>query len=222
MKKINYFLGVLLIVLFSCENQDIEKNDEDLLTNIPTFNTISSTNGTSLYDEIVKLEDTNEQMLVASALSPQEIYELWIAKIDNYKVNNRTTNLQLEFFDHLESFLEPNVFIENSTERNNIDRGNVYSKAILAFGEDEADYFLNNVENINHRIAYFSGSYNSGIKNPIIQACNCNKDGNCKRITGVSVGGISWEYGECNHGGCYKETYLFGWIESSNTGRCQY
>lgn len=221
MKKINFIFGALLVLLFSCENPEIEMSESSSTTNTSTINTISSSNSISLYDEIVKLEDVNEQILVASALSPQEMYELWLVKIDNYKANNRTTNLQLEFFDQLKSILEPNVFIENSAERNNIDKENLYTKAVLAFGEDEADYFLNNVENINHRIAYFASG--KVLSNPkIIEACNCNKNGNCKRITGISVVGISWEYGECMLGDCYRETYFFRLIESSNTGRCKY
>lgn len=220
----------MLLFLISCDNQDTEayqeleihlvSSNDDIISNSFKRSDINS-----LYESIVKIEDTKEQMLVASALTKEEMYGLWLAKIQDYKDNNAMNSNKQLFFQYLMSVLDPELFVENSEIRQGLDRDKLYFFAERAFGIDEADYFLNNVENINHRIAYFNSSYDTTLNPPksnVVEACECNKDGNCKRITGVSYLGISWEYGSCINETCYRKEYLFGFYKSSNTGRCQY
>lgn len=216
-------LGISMFFI-SCENVDSFENSENAFDSksvvTSTFNSTSNIN--DLYYQIVELEDTREQMLVASALTAAEMYEMWFVKIDDYKSNNDLNTDQLAFLTNLESILEPNLFIEDSAERENFDFEDLMVEAKNVFGENEGEYFLSKVENINHRIAHFYSGVIIADPNPTIEACDCNKNSNCTRLTGISIWGLSWEYGTCSTSTCYRETYLFGLIESSNNKRCTY
>lgn len=224
MKKIKFMLITLLALTFSCESvesNEIDSKEEVVDTN-KIMSTSSSSNITDLYNQIVGIDDTNEQILVASALTSQQMYEMWLVKINNYRANNSLTTDQMFFLSDLENTLTPNLFVSGSSERTNFDFDGLMAEAQGLFGDNEGWYFLSKVENINHRIAT---GVTTGVgfqdSNPI-ESCDCNKNSNCVRLVGISIDGLSWEYGKCNSGGCYRSEYLWGLYKSSNTGLCTY
>ena len=145
----------------------------------------------------------------------------WIVKIENYRINNELSSEQSTFLTDLEYDISPQIF-QKGEARNNFDFNGRLLEAQRLFGENEGWYFLNKVENIHHaiaRVGHDTSLVDGGSENPI-EACQCNKNSNCVRITGASLSSLSWQYGTCNSGGCYRPSFWF-W-ESSNNGRCKY
>lgn len=232
MKNFIYKRGILMICLtllysfYSCSN-DETSNDE--LGNSNTTNITARQSAEEIaktYTSIIEINDLSDQTLIASALSSEDKFSLWQYKLDNFKNNNNLNIEQINFINHLKIDLNENVFVENSVAKNEfiLNKKDTYmTNAKLLFGEKEGEYLLTKVENINHRIERIVTGNNrldSGIGGPI-KNCNCENDSECWRWTGVSVWGLSWEYGTCSNVTCYQEVYLFVW-HSNNDGRCTY
>lgn len=176
-------LGLLLSVLSCDRNSSNEPMELSQVQKSSNTTFARTANIMSLYDEIVALDDTTEQLIVASALSPEEIYQLWLTKIDDYKENNEVNAEQLTFLTNLENSFSPEVFQEGEI-RDAFDFNGKLLEAQDIFGENEGWYLLNRVENINHRVSRILET--SEVQGNPIEACECNKNSNCRRITGVS------------------------------------
>jgi len=223
-------LSFIVFGFISCSNDD---------SNIPKqsnfFNSSSNSNVQRMssaeiedtFNKIVSLNDTNEQILAASTLSPEDKLSLWIYKLENFKENNSLTSEQINFINSLISELNQNLFDEKSNLRieflqNRSDE--IMQNAKNLFGEKEGWYLLTKVENINHRIARINALNEiekEGDMSKALRSCTCESSSECVRVTGISVWWVSWEYGTCG-GNCYTRTYFFGLWESDNTGRCKY
>lgn len=210
-------LMVITAFLFiSCdnENQDyVDQSDKSMVKEIEFER---------LFYKITSYDDTDEQMLIASALTPEEMVGLWKIKIVDFKENNPINENQMSFLNKLEKTLNEELF-KDSEYRNNFSFQNLLVEAQTLFGVNEGEYFLSKVENINQRIAKIKSSSLYRVDpSETIESCNCTKSSNCKRITSIGLDGVGWEYGTCSGSTCYRETYLFGLIESSNNKKCVY
>lgn len=225
MKRISTLLlaSLLLTAIISCEKDNLETSENKTKNSIEIFNRTSQEN-LDFYDSIVAL-DTEDQKLVFATLSPKERNEIWHIKLKNFKDKNLLNNDQITFIDELSSELNENLFtnkdIQNSEKLDFIKNRKDYffNKAKNLFGENEGWYLLTKIENINHAISKLD-KLPSGGGGPI-RSCECEKSRECTRLTGISLDGLSWEYGNCSNGGCYVQVY-FGIWESDNTGRCSY
>lgn len=220
------FFKLIILSLFfftmSCKKSEIVplKSSKKIIDN-NSIESSSTSDIQNLYYNIIENENTYDQLLIASALTPDEMYQMWGAKIDDYKANNQLNVNQMIFLENIENELSPAVFVENSSEREAFDFDKKMTEAQNIFGVNEGWYLLSKVENINHRISRLSLSLDEPSDEPI-RSCECSKNNDCIRLTGISVWGISWEYGVCNSGNCYVQTYLFGLFVSTNKGRCKY
>lgn len=225
MKNLKITFAVLSMFFLSCDNESIIDNETKESISLKEKSITSSKKNvpSNLYYEIVDLDDTTEQLLVASSLSPENMYDLWLIKIADFKENNNLNKNQIEFLTNFERELSPKIF-NDSPERKKFDISQKMTLAKKLFGENEGWYFLTKVENINHRIEKIktnnNAKYDTG--GGTIEACDCTKNSDCTRITGIGIDGVSWEYGTCSGESCYRETYFFGMFESSDNTRCVY
>ena len=110
------------------------------------------------------------------------------------------------------------------------EKNKLMSKSMQLFGENLGYYLLTKFENTNQtldKLDINNDKVNISIMGPeqAISACDCTKDSNCRRLTGVSIWGFSWENGRCSEDSCYRETvHVFGYTlwESSDNGKCEY
>lgn len=231
MKNFIYKRGILmfcLTLLFSFNSCSNDGTSNDELGNSNTTNVTARQSAEEIvqtYNSIIEINDTGEQRLVASALSSEDKFSLWQYKLDNFKNNNNLSVAQINFINDLKRDLTELVFVENSDARKEfiLNKKNEYmTNAKLLFGENEGRYLLTKVENINHRIEKITADNNRVVSGGPIRKCDCESNSECWRLTGVSVWGLSWEYGNCSNNTCTVEVYLFGLWESSNIGRCTY
>lgn len=219
-------LSTCCILLFNnCSNDEPEKNKLNDNNSFIVNSKLSLDEIKDVYNNIIKIDDTDEQVLAASTLSPEEKLALWEYKLQNFKSNNNLNQAQNDFVNELLSVLTEKHFVAGSAERteflNNLS-SNYMSRARDLFGQNEGWYLLTKVENINHRIDRFNNNNGSiNVESGGIRACNCEPNDTCARINSVSVWGIGWEYGRCG-GGCYVREYFWGLWESDDTGRCNY
>lgn len=229
MKTVIYKNGVLLmclsflIYLNSCSNEEVD-NDKLETNNIEALESrLSLDEMDKLYNSIIQIQDLDEQRLVASALISEDKYSLWQCKLNNFISKNNLNVTQIQFINDLKADLKEEIFVENSIARKSfiLNKKEFYmTKAKSLFGDKEGWYLLTKVENINHSLSKISAGGGGPGGGPI-SACNCEDDGECVRLTGVSWVGLSWEYGTCANSTCYVESY-FGIWESDNDGKCSY
>lgn len=214
---------VIAISLTSC---NYDRKDEGLQNVKPNSSMYSmKSEMSSLYYDIIKNEDTNKQLLIASSLDPLQMYNLWMVKIEDYKRNNNLNREQELFLNSLKRELTPQHFVRKSKERMSFDFDEKLRVSQELFGYNEGWYFLSKVENINHRLSMLRDSNsdtNNKIADDTIEPCGCTSNSDCTRIVGVALWGASWEYGECSDSKCYRETYLWGLFESKDNKRCVY
>jgi hypothetical protein len=219
MRKLSILI-ILTCFLYSCSD------DSDIKNSTNSLNFTIKNNTCSVYDSIASLDDTDDQLLVASALSPNEKMNLWQCKLDHFKNTNTLSTNQLDFINKLELKLSnEEIFIENSKTRADFistEKTALMNEAQTLFGQNEGWYLLTKVENITHRVAKLPYTIEPMPGGGTIKACGCQKDSDCVRLTGISIWGVSWQYGTCPAGGCYVQTYFFGIWESDNIGRCKY
>lgn len=216
MKKISLVLLCLVATGIVACSEESEETTGIVLSSEITARSISS-----LYDSIARLEDTEDQLLIASTLTPKQKMDMWQIKLSNFEQNNSLTQQQTDFIEGLKLALQnESLFDERSPERASFPAGTYLENAKSLFGVEAGGYLLTRVENINHRLEKIAES--GAIERGPVRSCTCESDGECYRITGVELWGVQWEYGTCPSGGCYVRTYFFGLWESSNTGRCKY
>lgn len=218
MKKIKFLAAcVSLLLIISCSTDNVESN-----TN---FDIKSSSR--SNFEQISDIDNILDQITVASALSPDDKRQLWQDKLDNYISNNKLNSSQADFLYQLKVELnDAGIFEKDNEKRIKFihDRTpEIQSKGAELLGVNESLYLFTRVENPNQRVDRLTGGGGSGTINPgTISACDCEDYNGCVRIVSVSLTSISWEYGDCNDGGCFVDTYFFGFVESDNTGSCKY
>lgn len=179
-----------------------------------------------LSNDVLQLDNLNEQNLVVSTFEPETQSALWQLKLDDFVLNNDLNYQQLVFINKLKESISVNNLKDIKSPRVRALAKSLAVEAKEYFGEDLGWYLINRFENPNQTLKKLENNnlsidYKNGdeeISN--LRACNCER-GDCVRLAGVSIWGISWEYGTCE-GKCYVERYFFGLWESDNTGRCSY
>lgn len=225
MKKIFfYFFSICLTIFFnSCDNE-INEQESGLKSNSVSAR-MCQNEIAALYQTIIAKVDVDDQILAASTLSSEDKYSLWIHKLDEFSGKNSLSSEQNLFIENLKSELNEDLFLENSDARNRFidERSSILMESAKdLFGDNEGWYLLTKVENINHRIDRFNNGFTiNNEEGGVLRACNCAGDSGCRRITGVSIVGFSWEYGTCG-GSCYAREYFWGLWESDDDGRCRY
>lgn len=179
-----------------------------------------------LYDEILTVDDLNEQKIVLSTFDSETQSALWQIKLDNFVENNDLNETQLEVIDELKSVMTPDNFTKIKNNNNTSLKQSMEilrRKVINSFDENVGWYLLTKFENINQTLAKIEKIYNTtnAARKSALRACSCEPNDSCARLTGATIWGLSWEYGDCG-GDCYVERYWFGLYESDNTGRCSY
>ncbi len=211
---------ISLISLSSCSNE----NDEAANSNSKNYLTKKSM---SNYENIVRLDKTSSQKLATYSLSPTEINEIWQLKLDNFLENNELNSAQQNFILKLKSEINSNLFVKNNPYRNLflLNKKDKYmEEAKSLFGENEGWYLLTKIENINQRFEknkLKKNSQSDKVAGDPIKSCDCDNTPDCKRLTGIGVWSISWEYGVCKNKSCYVSSFLGIW-ESDNDGLCVY
>lgn len=215
-------IGMLLLALtfYSCEENSADE---------PLIYENKVTDYDRLYEEIVSIESLDEQLIVVNGLSSIEKYNMWQLKLDNFKSNNQLNDNQTQFIDKLKAEISLDLF-EDESVRTFFDKNqkeSLMKESIQLFGIELGNYLLTKFENVNQTLDKLG--YNESletVKNfDAISSCDCTKDGDCYRLTGLGFDGLAWEYGVCSNDDCYKETvHVFGYTlwESSDNGKCQY
>ncbi len=223
--KINILIIVITTIIFSCSKDEINFEGTETLNEYSLKNNHSEYQG--LYDKILSIDDLTEQKIVVSTFNSGTQAILWKMKLNNFVINNKLDEKQLDFIQRLNTLLTPEN-ISDITKRENKDLiiifDNYKHEAIELFEEHIGWYLLNKFENINQTLNKIDSSSNNSLNNAstknIIKPCNCQEMDECWRITGVSIWGIQWEYGSCDSEDCYVQDY---WVwQSDNTGRCHY
>lgn len=218
MKKL--FILISLISLSSCSND----NDGTAKSNSKNYLTKKSI---SNYENIINLDKTSSQKLATYSLNPTEINEIWQLKLDNFLENNELNSVQQNFILKLKSEINSNLFVKNNAYRNSflLNKKDKYmEEAKSLFGENEGWYLLTKIENINQRFEknkLIKNSQSDKVGDDPIKSCDCDNTRDCKRLTGIGIWSISWEYGECKNKSCYISSFLGIW-ESDNDGLCEY
>ncbi len=228
MKQIKITIFGLLFLLFgatlfwACSNED-----EGQLSSASAKREMSDwSEYQDIYNSIISLENTDDQRVAFTGLTPDERLGVMKLKFINFKENNTLNVEQSAFIDEIYKLLTVELLTEDHPESIHFieeKSENYMERSKSLFGEDEGWYLLAHVENINQRIDILKQQGGGTNEGGAIYACNCAKNSECKRITGFSIGftdfGLQWEYGRCG-GTCYVKSF---WIwESSNTGRCSY
>ncbi len=221
--KISKFLFALIFAgIFASCSDDNQTN-----TNAPSSNfRMSNQDIERTFKDIISIDDTSEQLFIASALAPDDKLALWQYKFENFKSNNDLNAQQANFIEELQSVLSEQILTTGSPERNAFlrDKSEWYlNQAKHLFGENEGWYLLTKVENINNRIDRINGTTSGKPSSPSgIKKCECEKDSECKRLTGIGLWGLEWENGSCSNKTCVIQDWFFGFIESDNDARCVY
>ena len=228
MKKI-FKIAILFsitVISFSCEEEIYENNND--ISQTTNENTISKEHQ-ELYNNIISINNLSEQRIILSSFKSKTQSVLWQIKLDNFIENNpNLTNKQLNLIIDLKKIMTPDNFDKAKNKDLDLEKKIEYLKFKIteAFQDNVGWYLLNKFENINQTLKKLDEkkqiNSNSRVEEDTnIRACNCGPHDSCARITGLSLSGISWEYGNCG-GICYSQTFLFGLWESDNTGRCFY
>ncbi|MGV9003022.1 bacteriocin fulvocin C-related protein [Flavobacterium sp.] len=222
------FLFLSFLILSCSKDNPNDQQTVDVNYDHNIHQRLSNVGIEEIFNKIVELDDTNEQILAASTLAAEDKLSLWQYKLNNFKSKNDLHEIQITYIDELLSKLKVEYFIEGSNERKEFleNMSKIYMlKAKSLFGENEGWYLLTKVENINNRIDKLNLNSEIPVDENLargIKTCTCVSDSECVRLTGASVWGLSWEYGTCGGSACYVQTYFFGLWESDNNGRCIY
>ena len=219
MKKIKILATFFLAgIIISCSSDETESENN-------AFNLKSA--GSTTFKEISALEDTYDQIIVASALNPDDKRQLWQDKLDNFIANNDLDTDQKDFLFNLKTELnDERIFEDGNQIRVNflkVRTPEIVVKSAELFGKLESSYLLNKVENLNQRIYILNNGGGSGTTNPpTIRSCDCESWDECYRLVSISFDGLGWEYGACDTSNCFVQEYFFGFVESDNRGRCKF
>ena len=228
------FIAALMSFFLSCSSD----SNEYTTTDNTTANALSPKTGDSdslnFYD-IVEIEDLNEQILVASALSADAKRQLWQDKLSDFTENNELTEQQVNYIvDLREEVNNENIFILDSEERNNF--MNERSEIIIAelsdlLGENDAIYLLTKIENINQSADRITGAIGGPVDEVPAPAnyCNCGGggggDNGCVMFGGyLADGRKNWLIGQCQDFGYCPGYEHWGGVTFFNgfTGTCVY
>lgn len=224
----------ILLTTFSCDNDSLSTENNDLRnTNNFKIDKKIKPEDILLYNSIIEL-NFDEQRVALTTLNPNQRYNIWLLKLQNFKENNLLNKNQLNLINDLQSDLNEKLFTNNDEKNKekliflNEKRDFYLNKAIELFGKNEGIYLLTKIENINQTIIKIKDkiktdkvTQNSSNSKNAVRSCNCEKDRECIRLTGVGLDGFSWEWGTCTNSNCYVQVY-FGLWESDNIGRCIY
>ena len=211
-------LFATITMIFSCETDKFIEVENDISKNAEFQR---------LYDEILAVDDLNEQKIILSTFDSETQSSLWQIKLDNFVANNDLNRTQLEVINELKNIMISDNFtkIKNKDNLNLKQRSvRLKQKVINSFDENIGWYLLNKFENINQTLAKIEKTPKEATNVARIislRACECEPNDSCARLTGISIWGLSWEYGDCG-GECYTQTYFFGLYESDDIGRCAY
>jgi hypothetical protein len=234
MKKFNLFLIVSFFTFLSCSDNDTQFEETQNLKekqNEFSYRLTFSEQINNIYNNIIGEKNLTNQLIIANSLSPEEKYAIWQLKLQNFKDFNSLNNNQNEFINKLQTLITEDLFTNEASRIsfNNSQIQTLYNESITLFGNDLGHYLLTNVENSNQTLDKIYGNSNyppSNVSvNQTIEACNCSANSHCTRLTGVSWIGLSWEYGTCNGGSCYRRSIAilsFEIWESSDNKRCTY
>jgi hypothetical protein len=205
--------------LVSCEND----TQLDSIENQKSLNDF-----TILYNDILSVSDLNEQLIIANSLSSVEKYNLWQLKLDNFLNSNDLDGNQIRFVNKLKNIISMDLF-ENEDTREHFNlklKNDLHLESKSLFGEELGSYLLKKFENANQTLDRLQIKSDAKSFNPEpIEHCDCTKDGDCVRITGISITGLSWEYGTCQFDTCVRNNlHIFGFEiwESDDNGECKY
>lgn len=206
---------ITLITIFSCETDEVFQEEKNVLQN---------SEFQRLYEDILAIDDLTEQKIILSTFDSETQSALWQIKLNNFIKNNDLSDTQLEVINELKVIMNSDNFTKIKKDNKLRQRvKNLNAKVINSFNKNVGWYLLNKFENINQTLAKIDKKSNntSNVESRSTRACNCEQNDSCARITGISIIGLSWEYGTCG-GDCYVPRYFFGLIESDDTGRCSY
>jgi hypothetical protein len=228
MKKqiIKLMSASLFVFIFSCNNENLEQFDDALLNQME--NKISSTDEYQrLYEKILLIDDLNEQKITLSSFSFDTQSILWQLKLNNFIKHNNLTNKQLKIINELKNLLTPDNLrgIRNKNNTTLTQKTKMLkTKIINSFEKNIGWYLINKFENINQTLAKIDLNTvkQTDPNNNTIGDCNCTKNSDCIRLTGISMYGLSWEYGTCQPQTCYSSDGWFGLFENDNNRVCEY
>lgn len=219
MKNLSIFTFILFstLILSSCENE------------LSHYSTKSKNDFSELYNNILDIDNLNQQLYVANSLSATEKYNLWQLKLNNFLFENDLNNDQIDFIKKLKDIIKPDLFIDKNNREafNENFKNRLLDESKQLFGNELGTYLLRKFENSNQTLAKLDKKSKSISKTGFapVSACDCSGDSECTRLTGISIFGLSWEYGECGGDDCYREsTHFLGFTlwESSDNGMCEY
>jgi len=198
----NIFLTLASLLMFSSctQTNDLFENKMNISNN-------------ELFSKVVSLNDLTEQKLVFRTLSSFEKFMFWKAKFNLLIDNNEFNVKQLNFINQFINLLSENKFEKGSNEYEvfkNYELAEIEKKGSELFNKEQLYYIFysfENPENLNeNKIKYRIKKKNKLQASKVIPECDCTTT--CRRITGVSLFGISWEIGKCDTGpGCVDD----GW-----------
>ncbi|QYJ68769.1 bacteriocin fulvocin C-related protein [Flavobacterium litorale] len=227
MKKLKIvFTMALLGLLFSCSSDSNEIKTENTNSNyIPK----SGDSDGITFNDITEIEDLNDQILVASTLSPDGMRAMWQDKLENFLENNILSEEQYNYINDLKSEIDvTNIFIEDAEDRTNFlsERSPVIvSELIDLFGEAATTYLIRKIENVNQSVDRLTGGSGDPISQlpTLTQACSCGGtslgfDHGC-----VLVGQGGYLVGECRTRNCASSSFI-SWVDGGHgfTGSCHY
>jgi len=233
MKKNVLILSLILISLFfnqSCVKQD---NLDDSSFQIGMKSSIEN-DYQNLYYKIIKV-DIDHQKQVVNSFDYKTQSILFKLKLDNYASNNKLNNKQKQALKKWKSFLTPDNLKKVREKKDKVlsNKIRILKTEILnSFEKNVGWYLINKFENTNQTLAKIklkksnselnTGEPNTNGTKNIIRDCDCTKDSNCIRVTGISIWGISWEHGRCTQKTCYSGSGFLGLFENQNNGLCVY
>lgn len=144
-------LAVLIATLVSCSNDELVLNKNE---NVEIMN---------LYHSIIA-EDSDNQFQILKAFDENTQAALWKLKIENFKANQRLSNLQLEKLDNLYEFLSKNNFNDIESKQS-LEMKYVIIKSELedVLEGDDQILFFNKFENFNQFVSKLNET-NSSIR----------------------------------------------------------
>ena len=227
------FIAALMSFFFSCSSDSNEYTTTDNTTANAFTPKTGDSDSLDFYD-IIEIEDLWEQVVVASALSPDAKRQLWQDKLSDYIDNNELNENQINYLNDFREELNVTELFDQDSEESisflNERSGELFNGLTDTLGEAEATYLLTRVENVNQSNDRMYGDIGDPIdENPTPDTgCDCggylSGGGSigCVKHGGLLPDGrVNWIFGNCNHlPGC-TNPYLSP-MSGLNTGRCSY
>ena len=157
MKQIKITIFGLLFLLFgatlfwACSNED----EGQLLSASAKREMSDWSEYQDIYNSIISLENTDDQRVAFTGLTPDERLGVMKLKFINFKENNTLNVEQSAFIDEIYKLLTVELLTEDHPESIHFieeKSENYMERSKSLFGEDEGWYLLAHVENINQRI----------------------------------------------------------------------